>query len=151
MFKAPTLPWQKKWWNKSTFYLPLERYENENLDVLRDVGDSKRKKFSVMSIQFLYQCWFIIRSILSQMFCKIGFLENIAKFTIKHLWRGFFFNKIAVLRFANLLIKRLRHTCFPVNLARFLRRPFIMGHLWVTASMQSLLSILRLTHLQSFS
>ena len=46
MFKAPTLPWQKKWWNKSTFYLPLERYENENLDVLRDAGDSKRKKFS---------------------------------------------------------------------------------------------------------
>ena len=43
MFKAPTLPWQKKWWNKSTFYLPLERYENENLDVLRDAGDSKRK------------------------------------------------------------------------------------------------------------
>ena len=47
MFKAPTLPPTKeKSCNKPTFDLSLERYENEDLDVLGDVGESKRKTFS---------------------------------------------------------------------------------------------------------
>ena len=47
MFKAPTLPpAKKKSCNKLTFGLALERYENEDLDVLGDVGESKRKTFS---------------------------------------------------------------------------------------------------------
>ena len=47
MFKAPTLPPVKKQsCNKPTFDLPLERYENEDLDVLGDVDESKRKTFS---------------------------------------------------------------------------------------------------------
>ena len=47
MFKAPTLPpAKKKSNNKPTFALSLERYENEDLDVLGDVGESKRKTFS---------------------------------------------------------------------------------------------------------
>ena len=47
MFKAPTLPpAKKKSCNKPTFDLSLERYENEDLDVLGDVGESKRKTFS---------------------------------------------------------------------------------------------------------
>ena len=36
------------------------------------------------------------------MFCEKGFLENFAKFTGKH-----------------------RHSCFPVNFAKFLRAPFL--------------------------
>ena len=44
MFKAPTLPPAKKRsCNKSTFYLSLERYENKDIDVLGDVGESKRE------------------------------------------------------------------------------------------------------------
>ena len=49
MFKVLTLPpakKKKKSCNKSTFDLSLERYENEDLDVLGDVGESKRETFS---------------------------------------------------------------------------------------------------------
>ena len=47
MFKAPTLPpAKKKSCNKPTFDLSLERFENEDLDVLGDVGESKSKTFS---------------------------------------------------------------------------------------------------------
>ena len=47
MFKTPTLPpAKKKSCNKPTFDLSLERYENEDLDVLGDVGESKGKTLS---------------------------------------------------------------------------------------------------------
>ena len=48
MFKVLALvPAKKKIsCNKSTFDLSLERYENEDLDVLGDVGESKRETFS---------------------------------------------------------------------------------------------------------
>ena len=46
-FKAPTLPPAKrKSCDNPTFDLSLERYENKDLDVLRDVGESKCKTFS---------------------------------------------------------------------------------------------------------
>ena len=34
------------------------------------------------------------------------------------------------LRSATLLNKRLWHSCFPVNFAKFLRTPFLTDHLW---------------------
>ena len=55
---------------------------------------------------------------------KTGTLKYIAKLTRKHLWLGFFLSKTEVLQFANLLKKRLRQCCFPVNFEKFLRRPF---------------------------
>ena len=92
MFKAPTLPpAKKKSCNKPTFDLSLERYENEDLDVLGDVAESKRKTFSLKfffyqqyTIQFVCPCCFINKSSRSQMFYKMDVLENIAKFTRKH-------------------------------------------------------------------
>ena len=39
----------------------------------------------------------------------------------------FFFNKIAGLRAATLLKKKLWHRCFPVNSAKFLRTPFLQN------------------------
>ena len=39
------------------------------------------------------------------------------------------FNKVAGLRPATLLKKRLWHRCFPVNFAKFLRTPFLTEHL----------------------
>ena len=51
-------------------------------------------------------------------------LKNFAKFTGKHLCQSLVFNKVAGLRPATLLKKRLRHRCFPVNFAKFLRTPF---------------------------
>ena len=68
--------------------------------------------------------------------CSIikGVLRNFVKFTGKHLCQNLFFNKVAGLRPATLLKKRLWHRCFPVNFAKFLRTPFFTEHLRTTAS-----------------
>ena len=55
---------------------------------------------------------------------KKGVLRNFTKFTGKQLCLSLFFNKVAGLRPASLFKKRLRHRCFPVNFAKFLRAPF---------------------------
>ena len=39
----------------------------------------------------------------------------------------FLFNKVAALRPATLLKRRLWHRCFPVNFAKFLRTPFLQN------------------------
>ena len=51
-------------------------------------------------------------------------LRNFIKFRGKHLCQSLFFNKVAGLRSATLLKKRLWHRCFPVNFAKFLKTPF---------------------------
>ena len=62
--------------------------------------------------------------------CSIKvFLETLQKFRGRHLCQSLFFNKIASLRPATLLKKRLWHRCFPVNFAKFLRTPFLTEHL----------------------
>ena len=48
-----------------------------------------------------------------------GVLGNFTKFTGKHLCQSLFFNKVAGLRPATLLKKRLWHRCFPVNFVKF--------------------------------
>ena len=67
----------------------------------------------------------IDRSSRPQVLCKKGVLRNFANFTGKHLCQGLFFNKVAGLRPSTLWKKRLWHSCFPVNVANFLRTPFI--------------------------
>ena len=61
------------------------------------------------------------------MFCKKGVLRNIAKLTEKHLRQGLFSNKVAGLRPATLLKKRLWYRCFPVNFTKFLSTPFLQN------------------------
>ena len=56
---------------------------------------------------------------------KRGVLKNFANFTGKHLYQSLFFNKVAGLTNAILFKNRLWHRCFPVNLAKFLRIPFL--------------------------
>ena len=70
---------------------------------------------------------FLIRS--SHQSCSIikGVLRNFVKFTGKHLCQSLFFNKVAGVRPATLLKKRLWHRCFPVNFAKFLRTPFLQN------------------------
>ena len=63
-------------------------------------------------------------------FCKKDVLRNFAKFTGKHLCQSLFCNKVAGLRSATLLKKRLWHRCFPVSFSKFLRTPFLKVHLW---------------------
>ena len=58
---------------------------------------------------------------------KKGVLRNFANFTGKHLCQSLFFNKAEGLRPASLLKKRLWHRCFPVNVAKFLRTPFLQN------------------------
>ena len=62
-------------------------------------------------------------------FRKKGVLKSFAKFAAKHLRQGFFFNKVAGLRPAILLKKKLRHKCFPVNFMKFLETPFLTERL----------------------
>ena len=50
-----------------------------------------------------------------EVFCKKDVLRNFTKFTGKHLCQSLFLNKVADLR------------CFPVNVAKFLRAPFLQN------------------------
>ena len=52
-------------------------------------------------------------------------LKNFANFTGKHLCQSLFLNKVADLRPATLLKKRLWLRCFRVNFAKFLRTPLL--------------------------
>ena len=72
----------------------------------------------------------INRSSRPEVFSEKGVLRNIAKFTGKYLCQSLFFNKVADLRPATLLKKKLWHNCFSVNFAKFLRTPFVTEHLW---------------------
>ena len=82
----------------------------------------------------VFSC-FDFRSSRPEVFCKKAILRNFAKFTGENLCQGLFFNKVAGSRPAALFKKRLWHRCFPVNLAKFLTKPFLTEHLWATASM----------------
>ena len=62
------------------------------------------------------------------LFFKIGVLKNFAIFTGKHLHWSIIYNKVAVLRLANLLKKRLQQRCFPANTAKFLRTTFLIDN-----------------------
>ena len=76
----------------------------------------------------------IFRSSRRRYSIRKGVLKSSRKFTGKHQCQSLFFKKVAALRTATLLKKRLRHRCFPVNFTKFLRTPFFTVHLWVTAS-----------------
>ena len=56
---------------------------------------------------------FLVRSSCLEVFCKKGPLKDFAKFTEKATVMDLFFNKVAGLRPATLLKKRLSHRCFP--------------------------------------
>ena len=60
-----------------------------------------------------------------ELYYKKDVLKNFAKFTEKHLCQSPFFNKIADLRPASLLKKRLWHKYFPVNFAKFSKPSFL--------------------------
>ena len=50
---------------------------------------------------------------------------NFVKFTGKHLCQSLFFDKVAGLRPATIIKKRLWHRCFSVNFVTFLRTPIL--------------------------
>ena len=90
-----------------------------------------------ISLKFLYEAlvnfqnsktyilWHICRSSRPTVFCNNkDALRNLAKFIGKHLCQNLLFNKVAGLRPATLLKKRLWYRCFLVNIVKFLRTPF---------------------------
>ena len=62
-----------------------------------------------------------------EVFYKKGVPRNFAKFIGKQLCQSLFFNKVAGLRPATLLKKRLWRRCFSVNFAKFIRTPFLQN------------------------
>ena len=74
------------------------------------------------------------RSNRPEVFYKKGALKNVAKFTEKHLCQSLFFNKVAGLRPAAFLKKKLWHRCFPVNFSTFKEHLFSQntssGYFW---------------------
>ena len=106
------------------------------LDIIHDVRlevwqfwkSSNLRYSKVFQNEFLY--WKYYKTFQKQpreMFYKKVVLTNFAKFTGKHLSHSFFFNKVAGLSPATLFKKRLRHRCFPMNFAKFLRTPFLQN------------------------
>ena len=69
----------------------------------------------------------LFRSSRPELFCRKGALRNFAKFTGKHLYQSLFFDKVAGLRPATLLKRRVWHRCFPVNFRKFLKTPFFIA------------------------
>ena len=59
-----------------------------------------------------------------EVFYKTGAVKNFTKSTGKHLCQNLFFNKVASLRAATLLKKKLWHRCFLMNIVKFPRIPF---------------------------
>ena len=59
-----------------------------------------------------------------EVFYVKGVLRKIAKLTGKHLCQSLILNKVAGLRTATLLKKRLWFRCFPVNFVKFLKHIF---------------------------
>ena len=78
-----------------------------------------------MKIPSRYIKLFLNRSSYRRCSVKKVLLKNFTKFTGKHLYQSLFFNKVAGLRPATLLKKRLWHRCFPVNFVKFLRTSFL--------------------------
>ena len=71
-----------------------------------------------------------IRSSHQRCSVRIGVLRNFTKSTGKHLCQSLLFNKVAGLRPATLLKKKLCNRCFPANFVKFLRTHFYIEHLW---------------------
>ena len=57
-------------------------------------------------------------------FCKIDILENFRKIHMKTPVPESLFNRVTGLLCVTLFKKKLRHRCFPVNVAKFSRTPF---------------------------
>ena len=63
------------------------------------------------------------------MFIKTDFLKNFAIISGKHLCSSLLFNKVAGLRPATLLKRRLQSRCLAVNIVKLFRTPFSTEHL----------------------
>ena len=111
--------WNFYWWPRLRFfYIQSESMKKLQGKYLFKVMD--RQQILLLMLKFRNSHWT----------CSVrkGVLRNFAKFTEKHLCEGLIFNKVAGLRRATFLTKRLWHRCFHVNFLRFLlRTPFLQN------------------------
>ena len=132
MLRIPLMPIFFDWFNESAL-LTIYYVVNHLLRQSSYGGDTFGNNSAAETI-FTFASWKWIwsehlnRSSCPEVFCKKGVVRNFAKFTGKHLCRSLFF-KVAGLRPATLLKKRLWHRCFPVNFAKFQRTTFLIEHL----------------------
>ena len=84
-------------------------------------------------------------------FYKKGALKNFAIFKGKHLRRSPFFIKFHEdLEACNFIKKKLRHRCFPVNIAKFFRTPILKNiceRLVLTKEIQLYIIIIQYDHM----
>ena len=76
-------------------------------------------------ISIIYHQIKILKRYNEQVFNKKAALKNFAIFTEKHLRWSLFLNKNVGLQSWNFIKKRLQHRFFPVNIAKFLRKPVL--------------------------
>ena len=76
-------------------------------------------------VEYLYV---IYRSSHPEVFCKKGVPRNFAKFTRKYLYQSIFYERCR-LEACNFIKKQIRHKCFSVDFAKFLRTPLFAEHL----------------------
>ena len=74
--------------------------------------------------------WIVVQKQPPEVFCKKVVLRNFVKCKGKHMCQSLLFNKVAGLRSATLLKKRLWQKCFPLNFAKFLGTPFLQNTSW---------------------
>ena len=84
----------------------------------------------INSRYLVFQVWEVVvqRSSRPEVFCTKDVLKYFTKLTGKHLCQSLFFSKVADLRLATLLKKRLRHRRFPVDFAKILKTTFFTEH-----------------------
>ena len=76
----------------------------------------------------------IIRSSRPEVFCRKCVLKNFAKFTGKHLWQSFFFNKVAGLRPSNFIKKETLPQVFSCEFCKIFKSTYFNRTPPVTAS-----------------
>ena len=101
-------------------YMPLGR-TNKVLNLFRQNKEVLKKTYSFTVRIIFSKCFYL--------FCEKGVLEISQNSHENTCARVPSFNKVAVLKPVNLLRKRLWHRCFPVNVANFLRTPFVTEQL----------------------
>ena len=93
-------------------------------------------------IQFVILVFVIIsEALVRRCSVKKRVLKNSTKFIEKYLCQSLSFIKVASLRPATLLKKRLWHRCFLVNFVKFLSASFLIEHLRTTASVKTMTKI----------
>ena len=90
-----------------------------------DLDDEERVTANdLMGFQWQIACGMVTVVRSSHRRCSVekGVLKSFTIFTAKHLLWSLLFNKVAGLRPATLLKRRLEHRCFPEIIAKFLRK-----------------------------